>query len=207
MKKNFITLSLILAIFSSSQALNANGLSFATSTGDETATVLFLNFSISENTTLNFSNLDDSFHSHEYKNTVFDFTYMYSESLGLKFGSWAPDLDGTQEDAITIGTTWNSGNLFLGLDYYTGDNIDGTSFTAQYIAPVSEQSSMWFWYGQGWEDGTGTGNMIVPDTTMIGWDYMYSDSTTISFVWRSIDFNLGSNDSTSSPWIGFNFSF
>jgi len=207
MKKNFIKLSIILAIFSSYQNLNANDLTFATSVGDETATVSFINFAISENTSLNFSTLDDSFDSHEYTNTIFDFTYMYSESLGLKFGSWSPEFDTTQEDAITIGTVWSSGNLFLGLDYYTGDNIDGTSFTAQYIAPISEKSSMWFWHGQGWEDGSGNGTMIVPDTTMIGWDYMYSDSTTISFVWRSIDFNLGNADSTSGPWIGFNFSF
>jgi len=207
MKKNFIKLSIILAMFSSYQNLNANDLTFATSVGDETATVSFINFAISENTSLNFSTLDDSFNSHEYTNTIFDFTYMYSESLGLKFGSWSPEFDTTQENAITIGTVWNSGNLFLGLDYYTGDNIDGTSFTAQYITPISEKSSMWFWHGQGWEDGNGNGSMIVPDTTMIGWDYMYSDSTTISFVWRSIDFNLGNADSTSGPWIGFNFSF
>tara|TARA_B100000029_G_scaffold339016_1_gene331177 strand:+ start:2918 stop:3538 length:621 start_codon:yes stop_codon:yes gene_type:complete len=206
MKKIFIKISLTLAIFFSSQTLNANELVFATSVGDETATVSWLNFEISEKTVLNFSTLDDSFDSHEYKNTSFDFTYMYSESLGLKFGSWSPEFDTTKEDAITIGTIWNSGNLFLGLDYYTGDNIDGTAFNAQYIAPISEKNSMWFWHGQGWEDGSGNGSFIVPDTTMIGWDYFYSDSTTISFVWRSIDFNVATA-STNAPWIGFNFSF
>ena len=73
---------------------------------------------------------------------------------------------------------------------------------------TSEKSTMFFWHGQGWDDASGSGSLIVPDTTMIGWDYAYSESTSITLTWRSIDFNLGTTgDSASGPWIGFNFNF
>jgi len=208
MKKTFTILSLLIATLALPKSLNASDFVLATSLGDETANVMWVNFDISEKTTLHFQNLNDEFDSHEYKNTIFDFTYMYSDSLGLRFGSWSPELDGNAEDAITLGTVWSSGNLSLGLDYHNGDNIDGTSFSASYAVQTSEKSTMFFWHGQGWDDASGSGSLIVPDTTMIGWDYTYSESTSITLTWRSIDFNLGTaGDSASGPWIGFNFSF
>ena len=207
MKKTFTILSLLLVMLGLSKPLNASDFVLATALGDETANVMWVNFDISEKTILHFSNINDEYDSNEYKNTIFDFTYMYSDSLGLRFGSWSPELNGSSEDAITLGTVWNSGSLSLGLDYHNGDNIDGTSFSAGYSIQTSEKSSMFFWHGQGWEDASGLGSLIVPDVTMIGWDYAYSESTSIALTWRSIDFNSASVESTSGPWIGFNFSF
>ena len=59
MKKTFTILSLLIATLALPKSINANDLVLATSLGDETANVMWVNFDISEKTTLHFKNLND----------------------------------------------------------------------------------------------------------------------------------------------------